>query len=78
MLEKVTPQKIEQTENAIAKLQKLGISKSEVANMMNISLSYLWRIQKGEIQMNGKMILSLRKSLSFLNDEIEELIQSFR
>jgi predicted transcriptional regulator len=78
MSEKVTPKEIEQAEKAIAKLQELGMSKSEVAKMMNISLSYLSKIQKGNSQMNGKMILSLRKSLSFLDDEIVELIQSFR
>jgi predicted transcriptional regulator len=78
MSEKVTQKEIEQTQKAIAKLQELGMSKSEVAKMMNISLSYLSKIQKGNSQMNGKMILSLRKSLSFLDDEIVELIQSFR
>jgi predicted transcriptional regulator len=78
MSEKVTQKEIEQTQKAIAKLQELGMSKSQVAKMMNISLSYLSKIQKGNSQMNGKMILSLRKSLSFLDDEIVELIQSFR
>jgi predicted transcriptional regulator len=78
MSEKVTPKEIEQAQKSIAKLQELGMSKSEVAKMMNISLSYLSKIQKGNSQLNGKMILSLRKSLSFLDDEIVELIQSFR
>jgi predicted transcriptional regulator len=78
MSEKVTQKEIEQTQKAIAKLQELGMSKSEVAKMMNISLSYLSKIQKGNSQLNGKMVLSLRKSLSFLDDEIVELIQSFR